>query len=249
MTPFKNAILTGFMLGAAFTGPVAALAETQSMTGTVTYRERIALPPGARITVQLVDVSRADAPATLLGETVIAPTRQVPVPFSLDYDDDQLHPGHSYALQARITLGERLLFINTSHHAVLGEGPDATEILVQQVASAPVATSPAGTWLAEDIGGHGVLDNAQSLLQLAEDGTVSGSGGCNRMTGKAVIEGGAISFGPLAATRRACLPALGDQEARFFAALAATRQWQVDEFGKLILLDDTGQPLLRLAPQ
>ena len=41
------------------------------VTGSVTYRERIALPPTAVVTVRLVDVSRADAPSVLIAEQVI----------------------------------------------------------------------------------------------------------------------------------------------------------------------------------
>lgn len=252
MRPTFNRLIQGAAVCALLAVPGAALAAPQSLDGTVTYRERMALPPEARITVQLVDVSLADAPATLLGETVIQPETQVPVPFRIDYDDAALKPGHSYALQARITLGDELMFINTSRHAVFGDGPDATDILVERVASSPAAgdpaaAGPAGRWLAEDIGGGGVIDSAQSLLELAADGRVTGSGGCNRMTGTAKIEGNGLSFGPLAATRRACVPALGDQEAKFFAALAVTRGWELDGEGKLVLLDAEGKPLMRLA--
>ena len=45
---------------------------TSKVTGSVTYRERIALPPSAVVTVKLLDVSRADAPAELIAEQVIA---------------------------------------------------------------------------------------------------------------------------------------------------------------------------------
>lgn len=252
MTLSFKTILLGTTLSAALAAPVAALAETRTLDGTVTYRERMALPPDAEITVQLVDVSLADAPATLLGETTLTPSHQVPVPFQITYDDADLAEGHSYALQARITVEDQLIFINTSRHAVFGPEPDATDILVERVAASPepdAAPSPAGRWLAEDIGGGGVIDNAQSLLELAADGTVTGSGGCNRMRGTAVIEGDALTLGPIAATRMACVPALGDQEAKFFAALAATRNWKIDEIGKLILLGAEGQALMRLAPQ
>ncbi|HAN28766.1 MAG TPA: hypothetical protein DCP75_13790, partial [Haliea salexigens] len=34
--------------------------------GTVLYRERMMLPPDAQLDIQLEDVSRADAPATVL---------------------------------------------------------------------------------------------------------------------------------------------------------------------------------------
>ena len=64
------------------------------------------------------------------------------------------------------------------------------------------------------------------------------------MTGKFTFEGKAIRISDLASTRRACVPAVGDQETRFFAALMAARQWQRDDLrGKLRLLDDKGRVL------
>ena len=92
-------------------GPAAALAESRTLSGSVTYRERMALPSDARITVSLADVSLADAPAQVLGETVIDPAgRQVPIPYKITYDDSALQPNHSYAVQARITIGDQLLW-------------------------------------------------------------------------------------------------------------------------------------------
>ena len=90
------------------------------VTGTVTYRERIALPPTAVVTVKLVDVSRADAPAIVIGEQVIHPAgRQVPFEFSIPYDPSQIQPQYTYAVQARIEDGGRLLFISDRMYPVL----------------------------------------------------------------------------------------------------------------------------------
>ena len=46
--------------------PPGTGAETASVTGTITYRERIALTPEAVVQVDLRDVSKADAEATPL---------------------------------------------------------------------------------------------------------------------------------------------------------------------------------------
>lgn len=74
-------------------GPAEALAQTWTLSGTVTYRERMALPSDARVTVSLADVSLADAPAQVLGETVVDPAgRQVPIPYQISYDDSALRP-------------------------------------------------------------------------------------------------------------------------------------------------------------
>ena len=84
------------------------------------------------------------------------------------------------------------------------------------------------TWLAEDIKGGGVIDNAQSKIEIAAGGKVTGSGGCNRLFGMATIAGDALTFGGIGTTRMACAPALMDQEQKFLGALAATRTFRFD---------------------
>lgn len=93
-----------------------------------------------------------------------------------------------------------------------------------------------------------MIDRAKTTLTLAPDGAVSGSGGCNRYRGTAQIAGAAISFGPLAATRMACPPALMSQEAKFFGILAAARSWRVDAARrKLELIDGAGTVVARFS--
>lgn len=58
-------------------------------------------------------------------------------------------------------------------------------------------TSPVGTW--------GVSDTAgEPYLELADDGAVSGSDGCNRLVGTWTMVDTKIEFGPLASTMMAC---------------------------------------------
>ena len=52
-----------------------------SVSGTVTYRERWALTPGATLIVELRDVSYADGPATLIARQTISDPGQVPIKF------------------------------------------------------------------------------------------------------------------------------------------------------------------------
>ena len=62
------------------------------------------------------------------------------------------------------------------------------------------------------------------------------------------LAGAEIAFGPLAATSKACLPAVMDQESKFFSALGKARSWRIDPIeGKLTLLDGDGRPLVVLA--
>ena len=93
------------------------------VTGTVTYRERIALPPDAIVKVQLVDVSRADASAIVLGEQLIDTAgKQVPFRFAIAYDPARIDERMTYAVQARIESGGRLLFISDQRYAVITRG-------------------------------------------------------------------------------------------------------------------------------
>jgi putative lipoprotein len=100
------------------------------------------------------------------------------------------------------------------------------------------------TWLAENIKGGGVIDNAQSTLVFASGGRVTGSGGCNRLFATATIAGDTLMFGGIGTTRMACAPALMDQEQKFLGALAATRTFRF-EGPYLRFYDATGGELVR----
>ena len=106
------------------------------LTGTVTYLQRIALPPNAVIDVQLQDVSLQDVPATVIAaERYVAAGRQVPFPFELTYDPAGIDPKHTYAVAARITVDGKLRWINTQRYPVLTGGAPVTgvEIIVESV--------------------------------------------------------------------------------------------------------------------
>jgi uncharacterized lipoprotein YbaY len=101
------------------------------LTGTVTYLVRSALPDDAVVQVQLVDVSLADAAATVLAEQeIVTGGQQVPIPFELQYDPAVIDPRFTYAVQARIEIGGQLAFINTTMHQVLTRGNPVTNIEV-----------------------------------------------------------------------------------------------------------------------
>ena len=116
--------------------PATGTGTTNSkVTGSITYRERIALPPSAVITVKLVDVSLADAPAVLIAEQVIATAgRQVPFEFALEYDAARIQPSHTYAVQVRIENGDRLLFISDKMNLVITrDAPTHLDIVVRRI--------------------------------------------------------------------------------------------------------------------
>jgi heat shock protein HslJ len=102
-------------------------------------------------------------------------------------------------------------------------------------------------WLVEDIDGRGVVDRAQTTVEFARDGSVSGNTGVNRYFGKATLEGDALSFGPLATTRRAGPPALMDQERRFLEAMKSVTKFEGTALGIIQFLDGSGNAVLSLS--
>ncbi|MGH9842426.1 MAG: YbaY family lipoprotein [Blastocatellia bacterium] len=122
------------MSGAGSNTGTGAESNRGTVTGTVTYRQRIALPPDAIVEVSLLDVSRADAPAVVLDKQEIKPTTQVPIPFTVSYDPAKIDERHSYAVQARILREGKLWFINTTRYAVITQGnPTKVEVVVNMV--------------------------------------------------------------------------------------------------------------------
>ena len=111
-------------------GPIGS-----QVTGTVAYRERIALPPTAVVTIRLVDVSRADAPSVLIAEQVIRTEgRQVPFEFALPYDASRILASNTYAVQVRIEGDGKLLFISdTMYPVITRSAPTRVDIVVIRV--------------------------------------------------------------------------------------------------------------------
>jgi uncharacterized lipoprotein YbaY/heat shock protein HslJ len=103
-------------------GLLAACQRDAAITGTVTYREKIALPGDAVVEVTLQDVSHADAAATVLGRVRLEDVGQPPVAFTLPYDPAAIDSTRRYAVRARITAGKRLLFVTDRRYPVLTGG-------------------------------------------------------------------------------------------------------------------------------
>jgi putative lipoprotein len=240
----------------------AAVAATATLTGEVTYRERIALPPGASLRVKLIDLTAPGTPTRVEAQATIADPGRVPLTFTLNFDDRVIRPDHQHALVAEISAGVQLWFRNAEPYALDPLAPAEPIIIVanfvgrllggpETPASRPeVAATPSIldiTWRAESIGGDLVLRNTNSTLSIAPDMRAGGRGGCNSYFAQAELREEIIRFSAIAATKMACLDdAATAQETAFFAALEAARFWRIEE-DRLLLLDANGAELVRFA--
>jgi copper homeostasis protein (lipoprotein) len=117
---------------------------TAQLKGTVTYRERIALTSDAVFEAMLEDVSKADAPAVVVGSVRIDKPGQVPIRFEIPYDPAHIDQSHSYSVRARILVGQQLLFTTDQAYPVLtrGHGKEA-QLLLRMVKASKPANKPA----------------------------------------------------------------------------------------------------------
>lgn len=117
--------------GCAATPP--AQPEQRTVDVTVTYRERILLPPDYTLKVTLADVSLADAPSRTLAEvTVGLEGRGPPYAVQLSAPAADLDPRHDYAVRAEIRdPAGALRFTTDTRHSVLTRGaPDRADIVL-----------------------------------------------------------------------------------------------------------------------
>jgi len=108
-------------------------AGIRTVTGTVMFRERIALPPGAVVTVRFNDVTRVEAPALVLAATAIPVEGQVPVPFSLSIDAADVAENALIGVWARLR-SEVGTWQSDAAYPVLTRGAgDTAEVLVRRM--------------------------------------------------------------------------------------------------------------------
>lgn len=114
------------------------------VTGTALYRERLALPPDAVFEAVLLDVSRADAPATVLGRARLEPAGNPPFRFEIAYDETAVQPGHRYAVRATVTQGGRLWFTTNRHTPALDGRNVPLKLLLVRAGAPTRSASRAG---------------------------------------------------------------------------------------------------------
>lgn len=201
------------------------------LAGSVRYAERIALPPDATLTLELLDVSRARAERLA---RLALPThgRQPPLAFELPFHPDDLKPGRRYLLRATlIGGGGELLFSGTHTIASAGAGA-GMNLTLRAARDAPPPTPLENTyWKLTEVAGQParVQPGEREAHLLLLDGRASGNSGCNKLMGGYTRNGDALAVGPLASTRMACPPELMAQEAALLDAYARATGFRIED--------------------
>lgn len=111
-----------------------------------------------------------------------------------------------------------------------------------QGALAPSSGTLTGTWKLTSYRISDVLSsaaaNAEANLTFNEDGTVTGTSGCNEFGGTYTVEGDQITFKDILSTLMLCDPPLMDQEETMQQVLADTATYQIVDNNTLRITKD-----------
>lgn len=125
--------VSGYLLAPVLCIFALGVNAMETITGTASYRERIAMPSGVTLEVRLEDVSLADAPAQVISSITVNDAGNPPYTFALPYNPDSIQDGRRYTVRASLRTVDRLLFTTDTHTPVLtkGAGTDVSIILRQ----------------------------------------------------------------------------------------------------------------------
>lgn len=126
--------------------PLAACAggPRESVSGSIAYRDRIALPADSMLVVRLLDATRGNMAAyTLVEQRILSP--QLPARFDLRYRYGDINPQGAYYVQAQVEHAGRILLINDRDYAVLTRTLPTSGIQVTLVPTPGTVLMPAAS--------------------------------------------------------------------------------------------------------
>ncbi|WP_295813446.1 META domain-containing protein [uncultured Nitratireductor sp.] len=220
------------------------------ISGELTYRARIALPPESLAIVELRN-AREPENAKVLAETrIVLDGKQVPIPFALATGKAQLEAGGSYRLRGGVLDGLQIRWLTDP----VTIDPEKEKIELGTLILKPYETAtPFGMitmdeitgieWVVEDIDGGGIIDSSRVTLTFDEDGRVGGRASCNSYGARWSEENGKLTISQAVSTEMACAEALMNQEQKFLAIPADLKFFAMTLQGALMLQTVDGRTL------
>ncbi|QIB50624.1 META domain-containing protein [Pseudomonas sp. OIL-1] len=98
-------------------------------------------------------------------------------------------------------------------------------------------------WVVEDINGGGIIDGSRVELAFLHNDRLAGQASCNNYSAEYELTTEALVVGDVISTKKACPPALMEQEHRFLDMLQRVQQFRFNEQDALVLLTAEGESL------
>ncbi|KXO13051.1 Lipoprotein-related protein [Moritella sp. JT01] len=241
--------------GSARVGSGATI-QQHSIAANVFYLQRIALPPGAQVSLILEDISKMDVAAEVIAQQTITAVGSPPYKMDLRYNAAKIKPQHRYALRAQIELDGQLLFINTEQvDAFTNQSAKPTEILVSQVRAGINGDGQVrltGThWQLSMLGTEAITTDVTLhtpyITFSQDDNKVMGFAGCNRFSGNYDRQANNVNLTQLLTTKKLCFQQM-NLETQFLTALSEADNYSVID-NTLTLYSNSGLALGQFTAQ
>jgi uncharacterized lipoprotein YbaY/uncharacterized membrane protein len=128
-------------------GTTAPTPQAPAIQGRALYRERIAPPSGAVLSVQLIDNQLADTPAAVVASADFTDLKGPPFDFTLPYDAAKLRANGSYGLHAGLRDAQgKLWFVTDTRVPVTPGASTPVEFVLVRAGGDPVAPPAGSPW-------------------------------------------------------------------------------------------------------
>ena len=226
---------------------IPAPAPGNTVRGTATYREKIAMPSDAVFEATLEDVSRADAPAEVISRIRVPSPGNPPIAFEIGYDPARIIQGNRYAVRARVLVKDQLFFATEQSYPVTpGAGTSPLQLLLKRPSASAGVSLENTYWKLTHLGAEEVHIPAgarEVYLQL-KAGQMSGFSGCNSLGGKYEISADQLKLTQMASTMMYCEGPGMQIEKSLYAAVGRVARYKID--GQYLeLMDETGTSLAK----
>lgn len=233
----------GHQRGTSSSGETLHVDEGITIEGTVGYLERILPPPDSLLRVTLEESSR-DGSKAVIAWSEWSPLEKLsfPLTYKINVSGDAIQSGKDYAISGEIISAIGSQIWRSEDHLIEGHNVGAERIgflrlrrVSAENALIDISKFTGVNWRVEDINGLGVVDNSQTTLTFGPSQSISGNAGCNAYRTDYELQDGKLRVGPIRITRRACVPALADQEQAFLRVLEDAVFLNIDSDGALVL--------------
>ena len=243
-----KAIAAILALGAITVASAQTAPKKTEVTGTISYRERVALPSSAVVPVRLEDVSLADAPSKFIAEyRFMTGGKQPPFSYRLPFAPGAIQKNHRYQVRASISVADVLWFTTTTANPVISNGVYKANLVLNKVSM--IKTNITNVeWALEEINGHPAepgRNGAPNLKLDTQNGRLTGNTGINQFSGTFKVTGNNLELQPGAMTKMAGPEPLMKQERAFIEVLRTADAYRFVN-GKLEVLSH-GKVIARFA--
>jgi putative lipoprotein len=109
--------------------------STAAVSGTLTYRERIALPANAIVTVQIAELRAGAMPLVIAEQRFTTNGAQPPFRYTIAYDPTRINSSAQYTIQSNISVDGQVRFSTNQVYRVITGGAPVSDVNIMLVAS------------------------------------------------------------------------------------------------------------------